>query len=943
MQLIKKSMTCRFRLSHHSVTLACALGIAFSLGSLSSTARAGCLQDNLGKALSVLSKPIVSRSKQELKAAKAQELAALIAVDPETQKIVSDPEIAQYVYLNYFAEKVGQNEIKVALQDIADSVEANTHDLYDLISVKLAERLKNPEVQAKVKEAFAGNDAALRPSSLSAKLYDTKARLKQALLLPQTLARMKKQTDIGFSRETMDRGLFDLYGSLQLGLPESESRPWEHIPGGHTKIRPNQVQGISPQLWAKIVQLAAEIELPIHDYSLNSGDQLRGLLPTLSRFTGKTLEQEKAFAEKMAAATDVQKQKQYCVATWCTEEQRHDGALRAVAERILGRAKDTPPTYSAPDLGDFSNSDFALYHLLSRNTGEWNANSGYNMLLTHARGEAAAWLTNVRRDETKHLAIFAGAWKYVYGSQYGKRTREMIKKVKNFKDETQESNSSGDAVSLADFPVIFETGASYAMIERKVREYLRGVPLKTMEKIFDSPMDAVAQIDSVPVLPEKQKLIDEMRARERASRARLERWEPAEREEYLKLKQVEKEDGPLIESLIVNMYDGFTGAEVTGSPAEKAILDRIARLKTGYSEEKNALIQKSLRETLRDYQIMNNETVRKKPELIVRFKNAQEGFIVEHRAPDQSKVLMSQALGDSTHLIRVEKPPGMDLKPGQAIRVSLDTEKGKQARILSLASSPNQDYLEFAVRTSDSDFKRAFTSLKPGKGVRVELAKGTMDFKTDVPAVMIAGGIGITPFRSMIQFAQDQKLKTPIKLIYANHDQQIAFEKELNAASAAKSNLDVEHVVSHPNESWTGTRGRVDESYLKKNVPDFDPTAQYYIVGPPAMVTSVKDTLQKQGIPEQRISIEIFAGSGSERSVAKSAKNAEREAETTNACSAGENHICVCQSVPENVIRLAIEKGAKTPEQIRSQTNAGTACGRCMPEIMSMVCEAKGI
>jgi ferredoxin-NADP reductase len=197
----------------------------------------------------------------------------------------------------------------------------------------------------------------------------------------------------------------------------------------------------------------------------------------------------------------------------------------------------------------------------------------------------------------------------------------------------------------------------------------------------------------------------------------------------------------------------------------------------------------------------------------------------------------------------------------------------------------------------------------------------------------------------MIQFAQEQQLKTPIKLIYANHDQNIPFKNELNAASASSPNLDVEHVVSHPDASWTGTHGRVDETYLKKNVPGFAPNSQYYIVGPPAMVTSVKGTLQELGIPENRISIEIFPGSAPKQSIAKSAENsatkAEHEAETESSCSAGENHVCVCQSVSEKVIRLAIKNGATTPEQIRTQTNAGTACGRCMPEIMGMVCEPK--
>lgn len=890
---------------------------------------------------------LIPGAKEQLKKAKAEELARLIAVDEETQKMVSDPVVAQYIYLNYFAEKTGQNELRVALQDIVDSAEAGNKDLYDLVNKRLASRLNDPEVQAKVKETFHGKDKELRPSAVRSKLYNVSSKLHQMNQFPTTIARLKKLVDEGFSQEVMDRGLFDFYGATQLGLKESQLRPWASIPGGFSAVRPGQVENISPDLWAQIAHFASETEKPIHGYSTNSGDALRGLLPSVSAFMGKNEEEYLAYqAKALASKLDDPKAAkmhagEFCTNVWCKEENRHENAVEQIGDHVLGKPKNAKKTYEADPRGDFSDPEYGLKHLAGRNSSEWNANSVYFLLRAHSRDGANQWIDNIRQDETKHMAIFASAYKYFFGNQPNKRTKEMLDKILQLKKEAATANSSGNVLS-GEGPTMFEMAVTHLFVEKKVRDFYKTVPLKTMEKLFDSPVKTIQSIESVPVPPEKQKIIDDMIVREREKRAQLARWKPEEREIYLALKQAEKEHAPLIESLITNVFHSFHGAEVPNSEAAKKVLDQIKKLRTGLDPKTNSLIQMSLRETLRDYQIMNNSFVRSKPDLAVRFKSAAEGFIVEHRAPGEVKVLKAERVNDSSFLVRVEKPKDETFEPGAAVKIEIDTPNGKQFRVLSLASSPTQDYLEFAVRESDSDFKKAFTALKPGARVSVNKAKGGMHFQTDKPAVMIAGGIGITPFRSMIQYAKDAKLKTPMHLIYANKNQ-IAFGKEFEEIAASTPELNVSNVLSQADESWKGQRGRVDEAYLAKMIPTMPKDAVYYIVGPPPMITGVKNALKKLGVPDERVKIEVFApvhemtptaapktaAQAGDRQVAQASKEQDRT-------------ICHCQSVSASTIQKAVQNGATTLADIQAKTMAATGCGGCECNVLNiMQCELK--
>src|SRR5437773_70011 len=124
----------------------------------------------------------------------------------------------------------------------------------------------------------------------------------------------------------------------------------------------------------------------------------------------------------------------------------------------------------------------------------------------------------------------------------------------------------------------------------------------------------------------------------------------------------------------------------------------------------------------------------------------------------KGQVVSSRQLTPTTRTIEVEKPNGFLFRPTQFTFLQLQTEEGMDARPMSLATSPTRPHLEYAVRLSDSAYKRAFADLRPGDEVRVFGPIGDFVLRETRPAVIVTGGARITPFKGMAEHARDKGL-----------------------------------------------------------------------------------------------------------------------------------------------------------------------------------------
>ncbi len=122
----------------------------------------------------------------------------------------------------------------------------------------------------------------------------------------------------------------------------------------------------------------------------------------------------------------------------------------------------------------------------------------------------------------------------------------------------------------------------------------------------------------------------------------------------------------------------------------------------------------------------------------------------------EARVVASRAPTPGTHAIRLERPDGFVFRAGQHVMLEVGTMAGPDDRVLSIASSPSRPHLEFAVRRSGSTFKEAFAALRPGDAVRMSQASGRFLLDATKPALLLSGGIGITPLKSMIEHVVDE-------------------------------------------------------------------------------------------------------------------------------------------------------------------------------------------
>lgn len=228
----------------------------------------------------------------------------------------------------------------------------------------------------------------------------------------------------------------------------------------------------------------------------------------------------------------------------------------------------------------------------------------------------------------------------------------------------------------------------------------------------------------------------------------------------------------------------------------------------------------------------------------------------------RARVLASRRETATIHDVRVEKPRGFEFKPVQFVGLEFETDEGPIEYSMSLACSPTRDDLEFGARLSESPWKRAFAALNPGDEVELDGPYGHFVLDESRPAVHVAGGIGITPLKGMMEYAADRDLPHEARLLYSNRDEnEIAYRAELDELARRNARIRVLHTLTRTSarSGWTGLTGRIDESMLRRAAEGLaDPN--YYVCGRPEMVEQVFHLLRGMGVSRSRILYEQFWG-----------------------------------------------------------------------------------
>lgn len=233
------------------------------------------------------------------------------------------------------------------------------------------------------------------------------------------------------------------------------------------------------------------------------------------------------------------------------------------------------------------------------------------------------------------------------------------------------------------------------------------------------------------------------------------------------------------------------------------------------------------------------------------------------------ELVKRETVAEATMAFRFARPSGFQFTAGQCADLTLvhpaETDAEGDTRTFSIASPPFEDELLFATRMRNTAFKRTLGTAAVGTRLRIGEPMGSfvLHRNTAKPGVFLAGGIGITPFLSIIRQAVRDKSGHRLYLFHANRrPEDAAYLDILQAAAASDPNfrfIPTMTGMAKSHMAWTGETGRITREMLARYLPTLRGPI-YYVAGPPAMAAATRQMLAQAGVDEDDIRSEEFGG-----------------------------------------------------------------------------------
>ncbi|RPI03048.1 MAG: FAD-dependent oxidoreductase [Calditrichaeota bacterium] len=232
-----------------------------------------------------------------------------------------------------------------------------------------------------------------------------------------------------------------------------------------------------------------------------------------------------------------------------------------------------------------------------------------------------------------------------------------------------------------------------------------------------------------------------------------------------------------------------------------------------------------------------------------------------------TSVTQIRMIADHSCEILLQKPKSFQFQAGQHLYLKLnkllyDDRKG-QRRTFTIASAPFESELRLATRLTGSGFKRTLMEMTDSQ-VEIMGPKGEMVLDTSFPAIFIAGGIGITPFRSMVLEGLKMTTISSMTLLYSNPRLETAVYHDLFTELASFHSKRFYYyptltAQADQDASWRGERRRLDHVFIRDYVPPLG-QVKYYLCGPQTLVQTLMDSLLHENVRAENIRSEIFWG-----------------------------------------------------------------------------------
>jgi ferredoxin-NADP reductase len=232
----------------------------------------------------------------------------------------------------------------------------------------------------------------------------------------------------------------------------------------------------------------------------------------------------------------------------------------------------------------------------------------------------------------------------------------------------------------------------------------------------------------------------------------------------------------------------------------------------------------------------------------------------------KAKLIAKKLVAKDTLRVEFKLNKAIEFEAGQYAFLELTDKEINEPRgnrhHFTIVNPPEvNDKVIFTTRLTGSKYKQALENLPIGDEAKIDTISGnfTLPELTDKKLVFIAGGIGITPFTSMIDHIKRKNLNYKITLLYSNHDQKsTAYFKLLKKWQDQMDNLKIILTMTSQKD-WPGETRRIDQDFIKDHF-DKPNQYQYLIAGPPTMAQAVEKEVKKAGVEKDNIKTENFSG-----------------------------------------------------------------------------------
>lgn len=234
------------------------------------------------------------------------------------------------------------------------------------------------------------------------------------------------------------------------------------------------------------------------------------------------------------------------------------------------------------------------------------------------------------------------------------------------------------------------------------------------------------------------------------------------------------------------------------------------------------------------------------------------------------KLQGSEQLAEGTMAFHFTRPEGFSFIAGQALDLIIGDDSSAASvrdvrHTFSIVSAPHEPELVIATRMRDSPYKKTLKALSPGEQVHIEGPFGSLVLDGDAgrSAVLLAGGIGITPFVSMLRDELYRSSGRELLLLYSNRrPEDAAFLDELQQLERSGLNFRMIATMTQMADStrkWSGPTGYLEAGQIRRYCADLNQPV-YYLCGPPMLVETLYELLEEAGVDAGDVRVEGFGG-----------------------------------------------------------------------------------